>query len=463
MTTTGRRHFQDKNAGERGILWVAEAGLFLSTLDTGIMNIALPTLQSAWHTSVPGVSWAVTLYATSLVATVMLFGRWADRIGRLRIFLWGLLLFGISSAWCGAAPSLAQMIAARAAQGVGAAMVQATAAALVTTAVGAPRRSAALGSLAIFQGLGPIAGPSVGGLILSTLGWRWLFWANLPVVAVAGLAAWRLRQCVPRTTHVSPLNATGNLLLACAVTAALFATGGTASAMARWPWILFAVLAVSGLWLWERRNQTPIIPSGLWRNRRFVASVIGIAAVGGATSLSFLLPPFLLERVQRMPPWQASLVNAFAPLGLIALSRPSATWAKHIGALRVTALGLAVMTVSFAGLALLPLHAAVTAMAVLLFCYGLGAGLFFPGNLSTLMDTAGPELQATLGSVQRMGLNLGTAIDITMGSRMLGLAAGTGTVLSATGVRSAWIYGALTLALALVFTLWARARHGGLS
>ncbi len=450
---------EDKNTGERGILWVAGAGLFLSTLDTGIMNIALPTLQSAWHTSVSGISWTVTLYATALVATVMLFGRWADRIGRLRIFLWGLLLFGISSAWCGAAPSLAQMIAARAAQGVGAAMVQATAAALVTTSIAAPRRNAALGSLAVFQGLGPIAGPSVGGLILSLLGWRWLFWANLPVGAVTILAAWRLRRLVPWTAGALPLNTTGNLLLAFMVAAALFATGGTETAAVRLSWILVVILAGGSLWLWERRNQAPIIPSALWHNRRFVASVIDIAAVGGATSLSFLLPPFLLERVQRMAPWQASLVNAFAPLGLIALSRPSAVWAKRIGALRVTALGLSVMTVSFAGLAFLPPQTDTPAMAALLFSYGLGAGLFFPGNLSTLMSASGQELQATLGSVQRMGLNLGTVIDVTVGSWLLGLGTGDGALLSATGAHFAWMYGALTLALALAFTLWARPLH----
>ena len=449
---------------ERGILWLAGAGLFLSTLDTGIMNIALPTLQSAWRTSVPEVTWTVTLYATSLVATLMLFGRWADRVGRMRIFMWGLLLFGISSALCGAAPSLALLIAARAVQGIGAAMVQATAAALVTTVVALPRRSAALGSLAVFQGLGPIAGPSVGGFIIAALGWRWLFWVNIPVVAAAWIAAFRLRRVVPRTARARSLNAAGNTLLAVTVVAALFAIGGgTATGAARLAGILAAILGGGALWLWERRNRSPIIPPALWQNRIFVASIIGIAAVGGATSLGFLLPPFVLERGQHMLPWQASLVNASAPLGLIALSRPSATWAKHVGAhhgaLRIATLGLAVMAIAFVGLALLPLHAAAITMAALLFSYGMGAGLFFPGNLSTLMGVGGQELQATLGSVQRMGLNLDTAVDVAVGSRLLGLATANGAPLSMAGVRDAWVYGALTLVLALSFALRARRLH----
>ncbi|MHB1685026.1 MAG: MFS transporter, partial [Bacilli bacterium] len=132
---------------ERGILWVAGLGLFLSTLDTGVINIALPTLQSAWKSSVPQVTWTVIVYAMSLTATMMFWGRWADRIGRVRIFLWGLLFFGLSSTLCGASSSLAMLIAARAVQGLGAAMVQATAASLVTTTTAPERRSVSLGAL----------------------------------------------------------------------------------------------------------------------------------------------------------------------------------------------------------------------------------------------------------------------------------------------------------------------------
>ncbi len=117
----------------------------------------------------PQVTWAVTVYAMALMSTMMLWERWADRIGRVSIFLWGLLLFGLSSALCRASSSLTLLIAARAVQGLSAAMVQATAASLVTTAVAPERRNLSLGALAVFQGLGPIAGPSIGGLVLAVM------------------------------------------------------------------------------------------------------------------------------------------------------------------------------------------------------------------------------------------------------------------------------------------------------
>lgn len=442
---------------ERGILWVAGLGLFLSTLDTGVINIALPTLQSVWKSSVPQVTWTVIVYAMSLTATMMLWGRWADRIGRVRIFLWGLLFFGLSSALCGASSSLAMLIAARAVQGLGAAMVQATAASLVTTTIAPERRSVSLGALAVFQGLGPIAGPSVGGLILSVLSWRWLFWINLPIIAVTWFYGYRLRHRVPRTLGTHSLNVTGNAWLAFTVLTVLLAIGGNVNPDMRLLWALLAIAGGVLLWLWERTNRTPIIPHTLWRNFTFVASLIGIMAVGGATSLGFLILPFVLERVQHMSPSAAGLVNMAAPLGLILLSRPSGRWIVRVGAMRLTAFGLLVMAISFGALAFLSPRSSALVMAALLFSYGMGAGIFFPSNLSSLLGAAGTDVQSTLGAVQRMGLNLGTAVDTTVGSSFLSLSMVAATSLSAVGVRCAWTYGALTLVVALILAIRAMA------
>lgn len=442
---------------ERGILWVAGLGLFVSTLDTGVINIALPTLQSVWKSPVPQVTWTVTVYAITLTATMMLWGRWADRIGRVSIFLWGLFLFGVSSALCGASSSLSLLIAARAVQGLSAAMVQATAASLVTTTVAPERRNVSLGALAVFQGLGPIAGPSVGGLVLSVLSWRWLFWINLPVIAVTWTIGYRLRHHVPRTRGTNAQSVIGNAWLTITVFTMLLAISGDISADMRLVWVLLATAGGLGLWLSERLNRAPIIPHALWRNRTFAVSLIGIATVGGATSLGFLIPPFVLERMQKMSPSEAGFVNMAAPLGLILLSRPAGRWIMRVGAMRLAAVGLLVMAVSFGTLALLSPLSPVLAMAALLFSYGMGAGLFFPSNLSSLLGAAGTDVQSTLGAVQRMGLNLGTAVDTTVGSSLLSLSMGAATSLSVVGVRAAWTYGTLTLALAFVLAIRAMA------
>lgn len=438
---------------ETGIIWTAGLGLFLSTLDTGIINIALPTLQSAWHTSVPQVTWTVTLYAMALTATMMLWGRWADQIGRMRIFLMGLIGFGVSSALCGAAPTLMLLIGARIMQGLSGAMVQATAASLVTTTIASERRSAALGTLAVFQGLGPIAGPSVGGLILTVLSWRWLFWINLPLIVVTWIAAYRLRSHVPASTNIIPLNVTGNVLLAITVTTALLSISGSIGHVPRPVWIILAITSGFGLLFWERRNRAPIIPHVLWQNATFVTSFVGIVVVGGAMSLGFLIPPYVLERVQHMKAWEAGLVNMAAPIGLVLLSRPAGRWMSRVGTMRLTAAGLLVMAVVFGVLALLPPQSSALLVAMLLFCYGMGAGLFFPSNLSSLMGAVGLDLQATLGAVQRMGLNLGTVIDTTVGSILLSLSAVAGLSFSIPGIRDAWAYGALTLACAFVLAI----------
>ncbi len=111
---------------------MAGLGLFLATLDTGIINIALPTLQTAWHTTAVTIAWTVVAYTVTLAGTVLFWGRLADRIGSQRIFWWGLIGFAVTSGMCGAAPTLGWLIVSRALQGLASAMIQGTAIALTT-------------------------------------------------------------------------------------------------------------------------------------------------------------------------------------------------------------------------------------------------------------------------------------------------------------------------------------------
>ena len=163
------------------VIATAGAAIFLSTLDSGIINIALPSLANQFQVDFKAIAWAVTLYTSTIGITISLFGRLADRFGLLRVLRLGFTVFALGSLACGCSISAVQLNGFRVLQGAGAAMMQATAAALITTMIAPDRRKAALGIFATVLGLGPVLGPTVGGLIISWAGWRPVFWINLPV------------------------------------------------------------------------------------------------------------------------------------------------------------------------------------------------------------------------------------------------------------------------------------------
>ena len=131
---------------DRMVVLTAGIGLFLSTLDSGIINVALPTLVRTLHSNINTMAWTVTLYTLALTGTIIIFGRLSDRFGRLKIYIWGLALFAIASVLCGFAMSSGILIILRTIQGIGAAMLQATAAAIITTGIPKERQGPALGT-----------------------------------------------------------------------------------------------------------------------------------------------------------------------------------------------------------------------------------------------------------------------------------------------------------------------------
>ncbi|CAM3098322.1 hypothetical protein STAR110904_06575 [Staphylococcus argensis] len=151
---------------ERIVVFTAGMGMFLSTLDTGIINVALPTLVKRFHVDTTTITWTVTLYTLLLTGTIIVFGRLSDRYNRLNIYSIGLLVFLIASVLCGISTHILQLIMFRGLQGIGAAILQGTSTAIITTNVSEERQGSALGTVSIILGIGPVLGPSLGGLLL---------------------------------------------------------------------------------------------------------------------------------------------------------------------------------------------------------------------------------------------------------------------------------------------------------
>jgi EmrB/QacA subfamily drug resistance transporter len=433
------------------IILTAGVGLFLSTLDTGIMNVALPTLGRNFHASVSVVAWTVTLYLLSLSTSIVVFGRVSDRVGRLKVYSWGLIVFAIASILCGGAFSVQQLILFRGLQGIGAAMLQATSTAIITTCIPQERRGAALGTLGMMLGLGPVLGPSVGGLLLSFEGWRYIFWINVPICLVGLWGNLRLKRVTAEQHGRLPFNLLSNLLLGVAIFGILYGLSASSlnGFMRVLPFCLFA-LSFNGYMILEKRVSHPIIPLSLFKNGSFVVPILGVAVLGLATAIAFIVPPYFLEQVSRLAPWQVGLVNLASPLGLVTLSRISG---KHIGTWGVTRLmtaGLSLMLITLVILSRMQSDWSAISLGILLLLYGVGAGLFVPANLSAIMGSAGHELQGTIGAIQRMVQNIGIAIGTSVATSMFHFGSNMGAAGYMSAFREAWIFAAVAVLISLL-------------
>ena len=163
------------------ILSAVACGTFMATLDSSIVNIALPTIQVALDTELSRIKWIVILYLLVITCLLLPFGRLSDLLGRKRIFLLGFSIFTVGSTLCAGGDTLMLLLIARVVQAIGAAMLMANGPAIITQTFDPSERGKALGTLAMVVSAGLVAGPSLGGLLLKYLGWTSIFWVNIPV------------------------------------------------------------------------------------------------------------------------------------------------------------------------------------------------------------------------------------------------------------------------------------------
>ncbi len=403
-------------------------GAFMGQLDASVVTLAFPTLQRQFTTGLAAVQWVSLAYLLTLVALLVPVGRWSDRAGRKLVYLYGFVVFTAASAVCGLAGSLRMLVVVRAVQAAGAAMLQANSVALVATSVPPARRRAALGVQAAAQSLGLAVGPTAGGLMVASVGWRWIFLVNVPVGVVAVVAGVFL---LPRTRHRAGeggSDAGGVVLLGCAAAALLVALSSVSGlALPRPVAVGLAVLAMAsagGLVWWERRARTPLLDVRLLASRG-----VDIGLAGALAAYMVLFGPLVLF-AQTLGGHTANALRAGivltalpAGFGLAAVAGERLLPRGWPDRCRCVAGGL-VAAAAAAGLAVpgLPAGMALSLLGLL----GLGLGTFIPANNAVVMGAVPASQAAATGGMVNMARGLGTAFGVAVVALALHLGARQG-------------------------------------
>lgn len=415
---------------------------FLANADAGIVSLAMPDIQRDLGMSLSGVHWVTNLYVLIVGGLQLLGGRLTDRVGSRRLFLLCLAAFALASAACGAAPTGELLLVSRAAQAAAAAfLVPAAMAALITSASTPAQRSRALVTWVGVGGAGSVCGVLLGGYLVSELDWRWAFFLNLPVIAVAWAAAWRL---LPRDsrTHDLPVGLTGALML----TGALVTLIHTLVQPHLVGLVVFVLLG-GGFAVLQVRGRPPVLPLCLMRDRGLASGSISVLLVSAVTSPIVYGGSLYLQRVQG----HSALVSGLALLpvvgGVVLVGPLCKRLMRRFGTRAAQALGCLLV-----GAGLLTLSGiAPDAGYVTGFLPGMalaGAGLpliWMTAETTALATTSTAVAGSAAGLLQasgHIGAALGLAMTVTLSHGGL-----------VEGVPSAFLIAAALMALALLNAL----------
>jgi DHA2 family methylenomycin A resistance protein-like MFS transporter len=405
------------------VLVVMCVGMFLVLLDVTVVNVALPAIGADLGAGPAALPWVVDAYAVAIASLVLGGGSVGDRVGHRRVVMTGLALFGLASTVCALAPAAGVLIAGRALQGVGAALLLPGSLAVITDAY--PDRAAQARALGVWAGVSSLAlpaGPLLGGALVTAGGWRLVFWINAPVVVLALVA---VPLVVPPAAPRPERRVDGLGVLAAAVLlgATVFAVieaghhGPTPAAVVA---AAVAVVALAALVLRERTAAAPMLPPDLLRRPGFVGPNLGALLMNLVVNGSLFVSTLYLQAVEHRSPLLAgvALLPLFVPLA--ALAPVTGRLTARLGPPPVMTAGAAVAAVGAAAFLLAAPGRGYPPLVPALLGLGLGAGLFTASSVAAALRAVPADRSGLASGVNNTARQTGTALGVAVFAAVAG-------------------------------------------
>ena len=403
--------------------------MLLSALGTSIANVALPTLAQAFAASFQEVQWVVLAYLLAITTLIVGVGRLGDIVGRRRLLMGGILLFTAASVLCGTAPSLWVLIAARAAQGLGAAVMMALTMAFVGATVPKARTGSAMGLLGTMSAVGTALGPSLGGVLVAGLGWQAVFLANVPLGLLALLLVRRHLPADGRPAEAGreAFDRLGMLLLAATLTAY-----GLAMTMGRGSFgpLNLALLAAAGIGagfflLAEARAASPLVRLEMFRDPVLGAGLAMNVLVMTVMMATLVVGPFHLSHAMGLDAAMVGLVMSAGPVVSAFTGVPAGRAVDRFGAGRMTVAGLAAAAVGTFALSVAPVRWGIPGYVVPLVLLTAGYALFQAANNTGVMAEVAPDRRGVVSGMLNLSRNLGLVTGASVMGAVFAAASGT--------------------------------------
>ncbi len=392
-------------------------GVFLATIDSSIVNVALPTLVRELQTEFAVVQWVVLAYLLTVATLILSMGRLGDMIGKKPIYSAGFIIFTLGSAVCGIAPTVYWLLGFRVLQAIGAAMMMALGMAIVTEAFPPPERGKALGIMGSIVSIGIVVGPVLGGIVIGALSWRWIFYVNLPI-GIAGILM--VTRFVPdiRPVGKQRFDYLGAFTLFVSLMSLLLAlTFGQQIGFTE-----IAVLVLFAIWLVflaiflkiETKSSQPMIDLSLFENRLFsvnlVTGSITFVCIAGTT----ILMPFYLENVLGYDPRSVGFLLAVVPIAMGLIAPVAGSLSDRVGTRPIAVAGLSVLLVGYYTTSTLTIQTTPLGYILRFLPIGIGMGIFQSPNNSAIMGSAPRERLGIASGLLSITRTLGQTTGIAV-------------------------------------------------
>lgn len=400
------------------ILATVMLGTFMAPLDASVVNVALPDISRSFHTGVDATEWVLLAYMLVTSSTLILFGRLGDMIGQRTVYLIGFVVFGLASAACAFAPSLAVLVFARILQGLGASMLMSSSPAIITNAFPARERGRAIGTNGAAVAVALAVGPALGGVIVTYAHWPWIFLINVPISIAALAMAARILEPEERKS------ARFDFVGAAVGGAAIFAL---ALALARshvWGWgspLTLGCIAAGGILAYafyrlERGMQAPLLDFTLFENKTFLFSVVAAVFYFCASYALFFTIPLVAQQELHESGLRAGLL--LTPI--FALNVVLAPLAGHLSdripARYISTVGAVVLAVGLVLLGFMPDHPSLLLLVGVLALSGTGTAVFTQPNNSTIMGSAPQRRRGVAAGVLATARTTGQLFGVAVAS-----------------------------------------------